>query len=138
MGGAFFIVLSWECRTALDSKAVPQRPSVRQVSASGRNREMPRRQPQTRLMHDWCRWRLPAPLFGLRVGRDHGHRPAVALGDHAGRGCRIFLEMVGGAMGLEGRFIVVDFVKQEVVLIAREVKNVEPAATRLLDRSHAV
>ena len=46
--------------------------------------------------------------------------------------------MVGRAVRLEGGLIVVDLVEEEMVRIAREVENVEPAATWLRGRSSAV
>src|ERR1700722_7037903 len=93
-------------------------------------------------MHPWSQsvtWfcRL-AMLLGLGVRSDHGHWPGVSLGDHIGHCRRIFLEMSGLAVGLQGGLVVVDFIEEEVVRIAGEVEDIEPGATRLLHRRGTV
>src|SRR5580704_1858824 len=80
---------------------------------------------------------LTAPILRsmrLGVGADRAHRPGHALGDHVGGHRCIFLEMLGGPVRFEGRFVVIDFIQKQVVWIVGENEDVELPAAGLLNR----
>jgi hypothetical protein len=76
--------------------------------------------------------------MSLRIERDRRQRPHVAPGHHVGGRGGEFLEMIGGAMGVERGLVVIDLEKEHVVRVLGENRDVELAASRLLHRGSAV
>src|SRR5579871_5340561 len=70
-------------------------------------------------------WRFPP---SLRVGGNHRHLPGLALGNHFRCGDLVLLEMIGFAMRLQRRFVIVDLIEEDVVRVTVEVDDVEPLA----------